>query len=382
MSKRRLVDSFSLQGQFSRDGLTWVRRDTSIAAMSTHSRAYRRLTATIFLCVAAPLFAQWVNVTANLADMPSECGNMCLLSAVPGQDRVIAGIAKRGLWQTTNGGASWTALGQGAGSDVIINRPSEIVYDPKKANIFWESGIYNGSGVYQTTNGGESFQHLGKIRHNDNVRVDISDPLRRTLLAGGHEQSRTVWKSVDGGQTWTNIGATLPEGTKHSSNPLLLDASTYLVNASGWGKGTGGVFRTINGGVTWTQVSALEANGNPLRASDGSIYWPMASDRGVIRSTDQGQNWKQVCGPGTIKASRLVELPDGRLAATAGKSIKVSSDQGATWTSVCEPTPVPLAGVIYSPARQAFFIWNWDCKDRVLTNAIWRHEYRVPPKQP
>jgi len=200
------------------------------------------------------------------------------------------------------------------------------------------------------------------------------------LLAGGHEQSRTVWKSIDGGQNWTNIGATLPEGTKHSSNPLLLDASTYLVNASGWGKGTGGVFRTANGGESWTQVSALEANGTPLSASDGSIYWQLVYDRGLIRSTNQGQAWTQVCGGGVIKGSRIIELPDGRLAVNGGKNIKVSSDHGASWTAVCEPTPVPIAGLIYAPARQAFFIWHWDCKDKVLTNAVWRHDYRIEPK--
>src|ERR1043165_9999036 len=85
--------------------------------------------------------AEWVNVTGNLADMPSECGNMCLLSAVPGQDRIIAGIAKRGLWQTTDGGSTWTALGQGAGSDTVVNRPSRILYDPARSEVFWESGI-------------------------------------------------------------------------------------------------------------------------------------------------------------------------------------------------------------------------------------------------
>ncbi|MCX6905689.1 MAG: hypothetical protein NTW03_19850 [Verrucomicrobia bacterium] len=45
----------------------------------------------------SPGLAAWVNVTANLADMPSECGNLCLLSVVPGQDKIIAGIAKQGL---------------------------------------------------------------------------------------------------------------------------------------------------------------------------------------------------------------------------------------------------------------------------------------------
>ena len=350
--------------------------------MFTSERGTRWLLAGgILLCTALSMSAQWVNVTGNLADMPSECGNMCLLSVVPGQDRIIAGVAKRGLWQTTDGGANWTPLAQGAGSDVIVNRPSRILYDPTDPNIFWESGIYNSSGVYQTTNGGQTFRHLGGAKHNDDVSVDFSDPERRTLLAGGHEQSRTVWKSVDGGQTWTNIGTMLSEGTKFSSNPLLIDASTYLVNASGWGKGTGGVFRTTNGGTTWSQVSALEANGAPLRASDGSIYWLLMYDRGVIRSTDQGRTWTQVCGSGALKGSRIIELPDGRLAGVAGKGVKVSSDHGATWTAVGESTPVQPAGVIYAPVRQAFFVWNWDCGNKVLTNAVLRHDYKVDPKR-
>ncbi|HEY0552115.1 MAG TPA: hypothetical protein VGF13_21115, partial [Verrucomicrobiae bacterium] len=143
--------------------------------MLSKARLFHPFIFTIIFSLSSPLLhAQWVNVTANLADMPSECGNMCLLSPVPGQDKIIAGIARRGLWQTTDGGATWTALGQGAGSDAIINRPSEIVYDPKNANVFWESGIYNSFGVYLTTNGGQTFQHLGKIRHNDAVSVDLS----------------------------------------------------------------------------------------------------------------------------------------------------------------------------------------------------------------
>ena len=352
-------------------------------SMSTHLRFIRRLWAAgILFTITSPLAAQWVNVTGNLADLPSECGNLCLLSAVPGQDKIIAGVAKRGLWQTTDGGATWTTLGQGAGSDAIVNRPSRILYDPKDAKVFWESGIYNSFGVYRTRDAGQTFQHLGSAKHNDFVGVDFADPQRRTLLAGGHEQARTVWKSVDGGQTWTNVGVNLPEGTKHSSNPLLLDATTYLVNASGWGKGTGGVFRTSNGGATWTQTSALEANGAPLSASDGSIYWPLASGRGLLRSTDQGQTWTQACGPGVLKGSTPIELPDGKLAAIAGKGLKVSADHGATWTALLEPTPVPPAGLIYAPARQAFFIWNWDCGNKVLTNAVWRCNYRVEAKPP
>jgi len=81
-----------------------------------NKRVARRLllSGIFFFYVLFPLSAQWVNVTGNLADMDSECGNLCLLSVVPGQDKIIAGIAKRGLWQTADGGITWTPLGHGA----------------------------------------------------------------------------------------------------------------------------------------------------------------------------------------------------------------------------------------------------------------------------
>ena len=65
----------------------------------------RRLSAAgLLFSLVLPLAAQWTNVTGDLAELPSECGNLCLLSVVPGQDKIIAGVAKRGLWQSTEGG--------------------------------------------------------------------------------------------------------------------------------------------------------------------------------------------------------------------------------------------------------------------------------------
>ncbi len=45
----------------------------------------------------------WINVTGNLANMPSECGNLTMLSAVPGGNSIIAGVAQKGLWVNTTG---------------------------------------------------------------------------------------------------------------------------------------------------------------------------------------------------------------------------------------------------------------------------------------
>ncbi len=43
---------------------------------------------------------------------------------------------------------------QGGGSDVIMNRPTSMVFDPTDPNRWWESGNYNGGGVYRTDDAG------------------------------------------------------------------------------------------------------------------------------------------------------------------------------------------------------------------------------------
>jgi hypothetical protein len=310
----------------------------------------------------------WVNVTSNLANLPSECGNLTLVSATPGSSTVIAGVAKVGLYATTDGGAHWDALGTGAGSAVITNRPSSIVYDPEHPGTFWESGIYNGGGVYRTTDDGETFEQLGDIGHNDLVSVDFGDPERKTLLVGGHEQKQTLYLSRDGGQTFDQIGKSLPADSHFSSAPLVLDAQTFLVGSCGYGDGACGVYRSEDGGDTWARASDLAVVARPLWASDDSIYWPLIYDGGVAHGLDAGKVWSQA-GQGLV-SWYPVELPDGRVLTLGGDHVVVSADQGMTWTPVGETLPFKASGVTYSVQTKTLFIWHWDCGSVVLSDAI------------
>lgn len=320
----------------------------------------------------SPTPGQWVNVTSNLAGMASECGNMTFVTSKPTEDLMIAGVAAKGLFASSDGGANWRALGSVSPTEMITNRPSAIVFDPVYSNVFYESGIYNGRGVFRTDNNGGSFRSLGTIGHNDGLSVDFTDPNRQTLLAGGHEQKRTIHLSRDGGMTWTNVGGGMAADSAFSCYPLVINSQTFFMGSfQSWGGGVGGIYQSNNGGTTWNRV-AKGGSAEPLKASDGSIYWP-SDDGSLMRGVGSGANWTwtEVTRSGVLRNDvHPIELPDGRIASLSGQNIMISSDRGANWTAFGPQLPFRAVGLAYSQFDRAFYIWHFDCGNRVLPNAI------------
>jgi hypothetical protein len=326
----------------------------------------------------APPDGPWINSTSNLAGMESICGVMGWVSAKPDQDMLIAGIAVKGLWASTDGGASWTALGSAAGSAAIDNRPHSIVYDPTTPSRFWQSGIYEGHGVFETKDDGSAFEVLGDIRHCDLVAVDFSDPARQLLLAGGHEQDQTLYRTTDGGMNWTNIGMMLPAG-RGCTWPLILDTMTHLIGC-GAPFGGGGVLRTTDGAMTWTEVGTTGGASAPLRASDGTIYWASPVGHVMVHSTDNGLTWTE--SP-TLEVGYVspIELPDGTIAALNSEYIMLTSDHAMTWRKLVALPFNDATGLTYSTQRKAIYVWHSACGTGVVpvpADAIMRYDYAPP----
>jgi photosystem II stability/assembly factor-like uncharacterized protein len=312
--------------------------------------------------------SNWKNVTGSLANMASECGTLTMVSAKPGSNMVIAGIAKMGLWATTNGGTTWAQLGN---SNIIPNRPSSIVYDPDHPDVIWESGIYNGKGIFRSDDAGMTWKQLGTIDHNDGVSVDFTDPDRKTLLAGSHETARKVWLSVDAGATWKDIGMNLPANTNHSSQPLVMSAQNFFMGVCGYLQGADcGVYASKDGGTTWTRASTLTVAGHPLVTKDKtSIYWTMIWDGGIGKSGDAGATWAKLGTPS--KTDTPFELPDGRiLTMNAGGQIVASADQGKTWKPIGTAPPFKPESFTYSVETKTIFVSHSSCNNNVPTDAI------------
>jgi photosystem II stability/assembly factor-like uncharacterized protein len=318
----------------------------------------------------------WENATGDLLSLAADGGELGVLSAQPGSRRIIAGVATRGLFATDDAGKTWFALGTGPGSATINNGPMAIVYDPDHAGTFWEVGIY-GDGVFMTVDDGRTFKRLGDVAHNDLVSVDFTDPARRTLLAGPHETKRRLWLSRDAGGTWKDIGDSLPEDSSFSTLPLVLDTDTFLVGSCGTSDSCG-VFRSVDGGQSWTVASSEGPVGRPLRTSDGTIYWALAGNRGLITSADEGRSWtRNPKGPVPFFFSGgPSELPDGRVVTLGGDHLLITSDQGRTWKPIGRKMPYSaenckIYGFTYSVLLKRFFLIHNNCSGMLLPDAIY-----------
>jgi photosystem II stability/assembly factor-like uncharacterized protein len=339
------------------------------AILTLVSTALFPLTAT-----AAPLATSgdWVNVTNDVGGPKWGAYGVTYVKAVPGSAAVIAGVSECGLWKTSDGGKSWKKLG---GSEIKC-RPGCIVFDPKNADVFWVSGCYDDV-PFRTDDGGRTFHRLGKLAHADGVAVDFSDPLRKSLLLGLHEQSQSLQMSTDGGNTWKRIGDRLPADSNHSTDPIIIDSKTFLINTAGWKQhATLGIYRSEDAGKTWTRVSEFGPQGSALQASDGAIYWQRVWGGGLLKSTDHGKTWREISK--AIKDNPL-ELPHGELAGVADRQLLVSSDGGRNWKPLGPPLPFKPNGMTYSEKGKAFYAWRLSDDMKMEKESIARLQVRVNP---
>lgn len=310
----------------------------------------------------------WQEAAGNLEGRAAGCG-VVFLATHPARDEVFVGIDRFGLWTNTDGTTDWSALGTSGMSAVISNGVSHLVFDPEDPDTYWEAGIYNGPGGFRTTDGGVTFTQLGNLNHVDTIAVDFTDPDRQTLIAGPHERSKVILKSTDGGETWVEL-TNLPEDLGFSSNVMIVDASTYLVGC------TNAIIRTTDGGDSWTVVSKLGGFQAPLVTPDGTIYWNADAGQGMVKSTDQGENWERIVGGGVINtAEPPLQLPDGRLAALQGDGVAISEDDGFSWQQVGADVPYTIKGFVYSADRRAFYVSTDGCDVPIAGDAILKLDF-------
>jgi photosystem II stability/assembly factor-like uncharacterized protein len=246
------------------------------------------------------------------------------VAAVAGTDLdptlFYAGAAGGGVWKSTNGGGDWTPVFDAAGTQSI----GAIAISPHDVNDVWvgtgeawlRNDVIPGDGLYHSTDGGRTWARAG-LRDTSQIARVILDPRdpRRILVAALGDPfrdttERGVFRSTDGGQTWTktlyvgpSVGASDLAVDPH--NPDVLYAGMWRFRRTSWSMTSGGdgdgLYKSTDGGATWHELSGSGLPAGPVGriavafapGDSKRIYAIVESKAGLLwRSDDAGATWK------------------------------------------------------------------------------------------
>ena len=148
-----------------------------------------------------------------------------------------------------------------------------------------------------------------------------------------------VYKTVDGGKTWTQSNSGLSDTAidvlwLDQTNPSIVLAGTFY---------TGGIFRSTDGGAHWTATQTCAAITSPpglvtaFVQADGILY--AAADIGVVRSSDAGITWCNETQPSRTAVSALTSSGSVLYAGRVDGTILVRMVTGGSWTTTYPITP-------------------------------------------
>jgi photosystem II stability/assembly factor-like uncharacterized protein len=223
-----------------------------------------------------------------------------------------------GVFKSVDGGKTYTFMGLATSRHinriVIDPRDNDVVFVAATGSLWGPGGE---RGVYKTTDGGETWRQVLKVDEDTGANDLVMDPSSsRVLYASTYQRRRTaccmngggpgsaLWKSTDGGETWTKLTKGVPEGPLgriaidvYRRRPAILYALIEGPTPPAGGRGAGG------------RAGAEEASGEEGRggrAQPASQSATPAAGRGGVqtgvtdvptglyRSDDAGDSWHKV----------------------------------------------------------------------------------------
>ena len=256
---------------------------------------------------------------------PDRGGRSIAVSGVKGRPReAYFGATGGGLWKTTDGGENWAPVTDGlissasVGAVAVSESNPDLVYIGTGETCI-RGNIMPGDGVYKSSDGGKTWSHVGfRQSHGiSKIRIHPTNPDIVFVASFGKysapSQERGVFKSTDGGASWKRVlfrddktGAIDISIDRINPNVMyaaLWEAYRKEYQMSSGGPGSG-LFKSTDGGETWTEITR-----NP------------GMPAGVV-----GRIGVAVSGANSSRVYALVENENGGLLR--------SDDAGATWSMV------------------------------------------------
>ena len=286
----------------------------------------------------------------------------------PSNPRILyAGTAGGGVWKSNNGGATFNPIFddhiQSIGAVTLDpNDPDNTIY-VGTGETWTRNSVSVGDGLYKSVDGGINWDKIGFENSeriaNVIVNPNNSDEIFVGVLGGlwSDSDERGVYKSEDGGKTWTQILYDGPSTgcadlAMDPTNPNILYASMWEFRRTGWSFNSGGeksaLYKSVDGGKTWNKIQ----NGFPegklgrlaiaIAPSRPNILYTVIEaekqeQKGLYKSLDGGDSWTQSNNDFGITVrpfyfSRIVVDPTNPdVILKAGLSGSISRDGGETF---------------------------------------------------
>ncbi len=180
--------------------------------------------------------------------------------------------------------------------------------------------IQQGDGVYKSTDAGETWEHLGLTETQNIARIRVHPDncdVAWVAAFGKHSAEnpeRGVYKTTDGGQSWDLVLHKSPKAgatdlVMDATNPDVLFASIWEAWRKSWGASSGGedsgLYKSTDGGETWTEITGniglsegpVGKIGVAVSPANPDRVWALIEhepDGGVWRSEDGGASWERI----------------------------------------------------------------------------------------
>jgi photosystem II stability/assembly factor-like uncharacterized protein len=211
---------------------------------------------------------------------PYRGGRALAVSGIAGDpETFFFGAVAGGVWKTTDGGGTWQPLTD----HTPISSVGALAVAPSNRNVIYvgtgeaapRGNMTNGDGVYKSVDGGKTWTSIGlkDTRQIGAVIVDPKNPDVVLVAALGHafgpNTERGVFRTTDGGKTWSKVLYKNPDTgaidvTFDPNNSNIVYAALWQARRLPWNFSSGGpgsgLYRSTDGGATWAQLSG---NGLP-----------------------------------------------------------------------------------------------------------------------
>ena len=265
-----------------------------------------------------------------------------------------------GIYKSTDGGDNWTYLGleESAyiGRVIVDHTNTQRVFAAACGTLFSNS---TDRGIYRTIDGGDSWEQvlyvndstaaIDLVQHPDNADILYAafwERKRGLTYRQSFGVSSGIWKTVDGGDTWTELGGGLPGAidkgrigiTISKSNPNVLYAMYDMPNQVMY------VYKTIDGGQSWQR-----ADNNYLNGMGSSFAWYFGQIRVdpndenrvytlgqiMFRTENSGGYWGEIGSSVHVDHHAMFfDEESGRVYLGNDGGLYWSSNNGSSWTKI------------------------------------------------